>query len=56
MLKFTNITSKVVSNSRYFSSKLRVPAIASDIDGVVYRGTSHIGDSPSALQQLMKTY
>ena len=33
-----------------------MPAIATDIDGVVYRGSAPVGNSPQALRDLMATY
>ena len=33
--------------------KIRVPAVISDIDGVIYRGKTTIGSSPEAMRMLM---
>lgn len=38
---------------RRFSSKVRLPGILSDIDGVVYRGGSEIGSSASVIKALL---
>jgi ribonucleotide monophosphatase NagD (HAD superfamily) len=33
--------------------KIRVPAVISDIDGVIYRGKTTIGSSPQAMRMIM---
>ncbi len=43
-------------STRYLSSKLRVPGILCDIDGVLYRGKKAINRSPHALKCLLSEH